>query len=389
MSTASRCTAILRSPPPSRSGSRAHKAAVENVRRFEFVGGGSAKFWEISSHGTEVTVRFGRLGTNGQTQTKDVGSESAAAGHLAKLINEKLAKGYVETRGITRPPVLPTSESPPLPGDGPVDIGEVHLPAGRRLSGNPSMPLHGIVMISAPVAWLTDAAALDSGRLLYRLRKPAAEVGLVPVLLTGMEGDDSRPWDSHEFSPTDPRRIDHFEAGRVLADMWSQNANEEDEETAEPAQPFGMEFPGLAAAPTVNPRSGFGRLFAKASDPTDDRHVLESLGSRRVGLVAANRPSDAITAVGWTGAVNVHDDPVLMSAVLRSWEDRWAACVVEIGFDTLTLTVGIAPRDRQRALALAAEHFAFCPDNITQGPGTVAAYAESLRNSPVWTFWWD
>jgi hypothetical protein len=89
------------------------------------------------------------------------------------------------------------------------------------------------------------------------------------------------------------------------------------------------------------------------------------------------------------GAANVHQDPVLMSAVLRSWEDRWAARVVEIGFDTLTLTVGIPPRDRQRALALAAEHFAFCPDNITQGAGTVAAYAESLRNSPVWTFWWD
>ncbi|TMF13062.1 MAG: DUF4253 domain-containing protein [Chloroflexi bacterium] len=119
------------------------------------------------------------------------------------------------------------------------------------------------------------------------------------------------------------------------------------------------------------------------------RPTLASLRSRRIGLVAADRPADAVTALGWTGAVNVHDDPVLMSTVLRSWEDRWAACVVEIGFDTLTLTVGIPPRDRQRALALAAEHFAFCPDNITQGAGTVAAYAESLRDSPVWTFWWD
>ena len=362
---------------------------MERVRRFEFVGGGSAKFWEISSHGPEVTVRFGRLGTNGQSQTKDLGSESAAATHVAKLINEKLAKGYVETRGLTRPPVLPPHEVPPLPGDGPVDIGGVHLPIGRRLTGNASMAPHGIEMISAPVAWLTDEAVLDAGGLLHRLRTPAAEVGLVPVLLTGMEGDARRPWDSHEFSPTDPRRIEHFEAGRILADMWSQNVNEEDEETLEAAQPFGMEFPGLSAAPTVNPPSGFGRLFAKASDPADDRSTLASLRSRRIGLVAAHRPADAVTALGWTGAVNVHDDPVLMSTVLRSWEDRWAARVVEIGFDTLTLTVGIPPRDRQRALALAAEHFAFCPDNITQGAGTVAAYAESLRDSPVWTFWWD
>jgi hypothetical protein len=78
-----------------------------------------------------------------------------------------------------------------------------------------------------------------------------------------------------------------------------------------------------------------------------------------------------------------------MSAVLRSWEDRWIARVVEIGFDTLTLTVGISPPDRETALALAVEHFAFCPDNIWQGAGTVVAYAETLRQSRIWTFWWD
>lgn len=362
---------------------------MERVRRFEFVGGGSAKFWEIGHDGSEVTVHFGRLGTNGQTQTKDLGSETAAAAHVAKLIDEKLAKGYVETRGITRPPVLPTYEVPPLPEDGPADIGDVRLPAGRRITGDLSMAAPGVEMISEPVAWLTDAALADSGGLLHRLRTASAARGLVPVLLTGMEGDETRPWDSHEFSPMDPRRTDHFDAGQVLADMWNQNFDEEDEESLEPAQPFGIEFPGMAAAPTVNPPSGFGRLFARESDPTDDRATLTSFRSRRIALVAASRPADAITALGWMGAVNVHQDPAPMSAVLRTWEDRWAARVVEIGFATLTLTVGIPPRDRQAALALAAEHFAFCPDNITQGAGTVATYGDSLRNSRVWTFWWD
>ncbi|HLB78679.1 MAG TPA: DUF4253 domain-containing protein, partial [Candidatus Dormibacteraeota bacterium] len=124
-------------------------------------------------------------------------------------------------------------------------------------------------------------------------------------------------------------------------------------------------------------------------EPTDDRPALASLTPRRIGLVAANRPADAITALGWLGAVNVHQDPVLMSAVLRSWEDRWAARVVEIGFDTLTLTVGIPPRARQTALALAAEHFVFCPDNIWQGTETLVAYAQTLQQSRIWTFWWD
>lgn len=380
---------------------------MEQVRRFEFVGGGSAKFWEISHRDSNVSVRFGRLGTNGQSQTKDLGSEAAAAVHVAKLINEKLAKGYVETAGegaapanpplgpvdyktgITRPPVLSRYEVPPVPDNGPVDIGDLHLPAGRRLTGDPSMAPPGIETISAPVVWLTEATVVEAGRLLYGLRAPSARRGLVPMLLTGMEADDARPWESHEFSPTDPRRTDHFNAAQVLADMWRQNVEDDDQEALNPVKPFGLEFPGLAPAPVVNPPSGFGRLFAKATDPTDDRAVLASLPSRRIGLVAAKRPADVITALGWLGGANLHQDPVLMSIVLRSWEDRWAARVVEIGFDTLTLTVGIPPRDRQTSLALAAEHFAFCPDNIWQGADTLVAYAESLQQSSIWSFWWD
>ena len=36
-------------------------------RYFEFIGGSSAKFWEVVVSGNEVTVRFGRIGTEGQT----------------------------------------------------------------------------------------------------------------------------------------------------------------------------------------------------------------------------------------------------------------------------------------------------------------------------------
>jgi len=40
------------------------------VRYFEFVEGKSSKFWQIGCHGNQVTVRFGRIGTAGQTQVK-------------------------------------------------------------------------------------------------------------------------------------------------------------------------------------------------------------------------------------------------------------------------------------------------------------------------------
>ena len=66
-------------------------------RYFEFVGGSSAKFWECDVSGNEVTVRFGRIGTEGQTQVKTLANADAAAKHAEKLIASKTAKGYQET----------------------------------------------------------------------------------------------------------------------------------------------------------------------------------------------------------------------------------------------------------------------------------------------------
>jgi DNA ligase 1 len=66
-------------------------------RRFEFADGSSDKFWEIDIAGAAVTVRYGRTGTNGQTNTKTFSDEVAAAKHADKLIAEKTEKGYQET----------------------------------------------------------------------------------------------------------------------------------------------------------------------------------------------------------------------------------------------------------------------------------------------------
>ena len=66
------------------------------ARRFEFIEGTSSKFWEITNNNREVTVCYGRIGTNGQTQTKSFTSEAAANTHTLRQINSKLAKGYRE-----------------------------------------------------------------------------------------------------------------------------------------------------------------------------------------------------------------------------------------------------------------------------------------------------
>jgi predicted DNA-binding WGR domain protein len=65
-------------------------------RRFEFVGGTSARFYEIEAAGNAVHVTFGRIGTAGQTQTKQFASAAEAQRHSDKQIAQKLKKGYVE-----------------------------------------------------------------------------------------------------------------------------------------------------------------------------------------------------------------------------------------------------------------------------------------------------
>ena len=69
-------------------------------RRFEYVAGTSSKFWEIAVYGSAVTVRFGRIGTDGQSQSKSLVSAAAAKIHAEKLIGAKIRKGYREALAV-------------------------------------------------------------------------------------------------------------------------------------------------------------------------------------------------------------------------------------------------------------------------------------------------
>ncbi|MBN8740979.1 MAG: hypothetical protein BGP24_20540 [Lysobacterales bacterium 69-70] len=67
------------------------------MRRFEFSEGASNKFWEIARNGADLELRWGRIGTQGQSQTKTFADAAKAGAALDKLVAEKTAKGYVET----------------------------------------------------------------------------------------------------------------------------------------------------------------------------------------------------------------------------------------------------------------------------------------------------
>ena len=141
--------------------------------------------------------------------------------------------------------------------------------------------------------------------------------------------------------------------------------------------PFSRSFPGLAPAEETT----------IADDVLDEG--LRVLPASRLGLVTAARPADAIAVLGWQGALNYDQAPDELSAVLRSWEQRFGAILVAVGFDTLHLLVERPPQSPESAIRVAAEHFAFCTDNVDQGAGSIRALAQELEGAPIWSFWWD
>ncbi len=72
------------------------KKGYQEIRYFEFKDAHSSKFWEVSVAGSTVTVRYGKIGTNGQTSVKELDSPEQAQEHARKQAAGKLKKGYQE-----------------------------------------------------------------------------------------------------------------------------------------------------------------------------------------------------------------------------------------------------------------------------------------------------
>jgi predicted DNA-binding WGR domain protein len=117
------------------------------MRRFVFVAGASAKFWEVSTEGSALSVHFGPLGSDGQTKTKDLGTETKAQAELEKLVKKKLAEGYGE-EGDT-----PAAPERPRVGWTPQTRALLHPRRARR----PNAP-----KVDVGKAWKSVTAAFDA-----------------------------------------------------------------------------------------------------------------------------------------------------------------------------------------------------------------------------------
>lgn len=258
----------------------------------------------------------------------------------------------------------------PLPRLASLGLG---LPQGRLIDTTDDGPWH------EPLLWLTDDRATPGAWA--SLREASRKLGLLPVMVEA-GGSQGAP-ESWELMPGEMSYPGDHDAEEVLEDFWYDCVTKED-----------AQWPGLAGSPAAS---------AAAPVPDPDPEALAAdiadalaesggpLKDPRLALVPARRSADIPAAIGWTGPVNHENDVARLGAVLRSWEDRFGLRVVALGFDHLLASVASPPTTLAEAEAVAAEHFAFCPDNVWQGKDTtIRAYAENqLLNQQVWHFWWD
>ena len=357
----------------------------------EFVGGSAAKFYaavmeQDPAGNWHVFFNFGRIGFPRDWAHKVEGvGETEARRAYTDLIGEKLRKGYEikqwpssllspggervaeasepapsMTRGIyvaARPGQLPS---------GAASVAGTELPAGMLLSADDEGGARG----PGPVLWVSERPVNDVVARWKALARVFGDTGLWPLVIEPAHGIDRMTdvlMDLPRSSGADPFQL--------LRRWWHQNGGEDDEEADEALEPFGRAFPGLA------PRTPGDRPASV------DAHLRDLQG--HLGLVAVDRPAKVLDAIGWMGPANYDLNPTEQSAILDTWEDRFDAYLVGLGFDTISLAVGRPPRDLAVATAIAAEHFSFCPDNIWQGVGSIREYAPMLVGADRWDFWWD
>ncbi len=147
--------------------------------------GGSNKFWEGRVEGSTLRVRWGKLGTNGQTKDKPHVDAATAERELQKLIAEKLTKGYrhddgseaVEVASDTK--ITPDAASPPA--SAPIDKPKKVKKSSLTVKAAKAM------LAAGNVASVSAAIAKDPG-VLERLASVAMELFTKPESGQSPEG---------------------------------------------------------------------------------------------------------------------------------------------------------------------------------------------------------
>jgi Domain of unknown function (DUF4253) len=258
-----------------------------------------------------------------------------------------------------------------------------------------------------PVCWITDEPV--SVGLWSHLRAEHFRSGLWPLLV--FHGTGSFGWYAEDESS-----IARLDPATLMSQWWAGavRLTTFDRRILAVAKP--EEWPGLAppGTPRIDPE-----LLA---DETAEGMVAGE--PARIALVPTARSADSIGLVGWTGTDYEPYSPGALSAVLRTWEERFGARVIGVDSGTLWVSVAAPPTTIEHAVRVAAEHFSFCPEveqagNVPEPEdpleverlqalvaeqtdrlvhtfgvdpdwrSTLLQYASDIVDRAVWRFWWD
>lgn len=266
------------------------------------------------------------------------------------------------------------------------DLGgqlSVPLPRGQVLQEQSSLiALSDAEHADRPLCWLSDEP--PSPQLVATLRADHPRSGLWPLLLCD---EDEVYGERCTIGVVPPEPIEHIERwlpASVMARIWDGLCQADDEfgpaYDLDMLDPFDFTCPGLAPS---------GNLLADPDILATQQLARFIDGDTRLALVPVRRGADVLTVLGWAGASNHVSRTAGLSALLRSWEDRFGARVLRLGPDRLVVSVAAPPLDARHAAAVAAEHWAFCPDRIVQESGSIGAYSAEIRGRRTWSFWWE
>jgi hypothetical protein len=242
-----------------------------------------------------------------------------------------------------------------LPREGAAHVAGIKLPRGSRFGG----------------FWCSDELVETAIALASALAGAFSATGLWPLLWTHLDGPTGYMSGVGELD-----WVEGVDAAGLLGREWAARPPR-----PEWVEPLGVAFPGLA--PPID------RDLTLHFDPFETlkahRLALGEPLAARLLVVPCNRPADALIAVGF-GGVQLPSEH--LSAIVRSWEERFGAVATLLEPGGTVLCVEAPPRTFPAALAIAAEHFAVAPQDDAGRPGALAEQARVLQGSAIWDLTW-
>lgn len=143
----------------------------------------------------------------------------------------------------------------------------------------------------------------------------------------------------------------------------------------------------------------FGHHFAETGPFSKYSYTHEVI----LAKLPTEKPWEAAIYVPM-GGFNDCPAPEQQAAVMKYWYEKYDAVPTMVSYDTWEFTVPpliaqteenfkkLPETEKERLMALAEEHYAFCTDRIDQYGDenyTLSDLASSLAVSTQWYFWWD